>query len=136
VSAAFAIDTNIAIYAFSTDDRRVKAMDLLRAGPKISVQLLNEFVTVSLRKRLIGWPEIEESLDIVTHLSASVRPLGYEVHDLARIIAQRYRLSFYDALIVAAARLDDCEALYSEDMQHGLIVDTSLTIINPFETSQ
>jgi predicted nucleic acid-binding protein len=107
-------------------------MDLLNAGPKISVQLLNEFVSVGLRKRRVAWSEIEESLDIITQLAASTRAISYEVHDLGRIVSQRFRLSFYDALIAAAALLDECDTLYSEDMQHGLIIDGRLTITNPF----
>jgi predicted nucleic acid-binding protein len=130
--SAFAIDTNVAVYAFSKDARRLVAMDLLNAGPKISVQLLNEFVSVGLRKRRVAWSEIEESLDIITQLAASTRAISYEVHDLGRIVSQRFRLSFYDSLIAAAALLDECDTLYSEDMQHGLIIDGRLTITNPF----
>jgi len=130
--SAFSIDTNVAVYAFSKDHRRLVSMDLLNAGPKISIQLLNEFVSVSLRKRGVAWSEIEEALDIITQLAASMRDISYEVHDLARIVSQRYRFSFYDALIVAAALLDECEVLYSEDMQNGLIIDGRLTITNPF----
>lgn len=44
----------------------------------------------------------------------------------------RYQFSFYDSLIVAAALEADCTVLYSEDMQHGFVVDNSLQIINPF----
>jgi predicted nucleic acid-binding protein len=136
VSVSFAIDTNIAIYAFSKEKKCLKAIDLLKEGPKISIQVLNEFTSVSLRKRKLEWQEIEDSLDILTRLAVSMRPLGYDVHDLARMSAQRYRLSFYDALIVAAALLDQCETLYSEDMQHGLVIDGTLTIINPFLDAQ
>lgn len=132
MTTAFAIDTNVAIYAFSKDDRRLTAMRLLAAGPRISVQLLNEFAAVSLRKRKIEWLEIEESLDIVAHLATSMRALDYDVHDLARIVAQRHKINFYDALMVAAALIDQCATLYSEDMQDGLTIDGRLTIRNPF----
>lgn len=132
MSAAFAIDSNVAIYAFSRDERRLAAMQLLSAGPKISIQVLNEFASVSLRKRKIEWPEIEESLDIITRLASSTRALGYDVHDLGRVIAQRYKLGFYDSLMASAAILDGCQTLYSEDMQHGLVIDDTLTITNPF----
>lgn len=132
MSQIFAIDSNIAIYAFSKDQRRLPAMELLSRGPRISVQLLNEFTSVSLRKRKVGWPEIEESLDIITHLASSTRPVGYDVHGVGRIVAKRYGLGFYDSLIVAASLLDQCEILYSEDMHHGLVIDDQLTITNPF----
>ncbi len=132
MSVAFAIDSNIAIYAFSKDERRLIAMQLLHAGPKISVQLLNEFTSISLRKRKIGWLEIEDSLDIITQLASSTRAVSYDVHDMGRVIAQRYKLEFYDSLIVSAALLDDCEVLYTEDLQHGLVIENRLTIIDPF----
>ena len=135
MSSEFAIDSNVAIYAFSKDERRLAAMQLLNAGPKISIQVLNEFASVSLRKRKIAWLEIEESLDIITHLASSTRAIGYDVHDLGRLVAQRYKLGFYDSLIVSASLLDKCDKLYSEDMQHGLVIDGTLTIINPFLTT-
>ena len=132
MSAGFAIDTNIAIYAFSTDQRRIIALELLKGEPKISMQLLNEFAAVSLRKRHAPWPEIIEALDLIDRLAASVRALSFDVHHAARSLAQRYKLSFYDALMLAAALLDECEKFYSEDMQHGMVIDGLLTITNPF----
>ncbi len=132
MTSPFAIDTNVAVYAFSKDEKRTKAMSLLNDGPSLSIQLLNEFVSVSLKKRQVPWPEIETSLELITVLSAGVRPLDEDVHELGKMLAQRYRLGFYDSLMVAAACLDACDTLYSEDMQHGLIVDDRLTIINPF----
>lgn len=128
----FAIDTNIAVYAFSKDDRRTKAMALLESGPRISIQLLNEFTSVSLRKRKAPWNEIEESLDIIDRLAVSVRDLAFDVHLQARVLAQRYQFAFYDSLVLAAALLDQCETLFSEDMQHGMVIDGTLTITNPF----
>jgi predicted nucleic acid-binding protein len=46
-------------------------------------------------------------------------------------IQNRYRLSWYDALIVAAAVEADCRILYSEDLQHGQRFE-STTVRNPF----
>ena len=47
-------------------------------------------------------------------------------------MAERFRLSVYDGLIVAAALETGCDVLYSEDMHHGLVVDRRLRIENPF----
>ena len=132
MSNLFAIDSNVAIYAFSKDHRRFIAMELLNSGPCISVQLLNEFVSVSLRKRRVGWDEIEEALTIISQLCTSIRAIDNVLHDLGCMVAQRYQLGFYDSLIVGAALLDGCSILYSEDMQHGLVIDGRLTIANPF----
>jgi predicted nucleic acid-binding protein len=52
-------------------------------------------------------------------------------HDLACDLVGRYRMSFYDGVIVAAAILAGCTTVYSEDMQHGQKVETAM-IRNPF----
>lgn len=49
-----------------------------------------------------------------------------------RDVAERHRLSVYDAMIVASAILAECDTLYSEDMQDGLLIDNQLRIRNPF----
>jgi len=47
-------------------------------------------------------------------------------------MAEKYGLSIYDAMIVAAALLADCRVIVSEDMQHGQVIEGRLTIRNPF----
>ena len=63
-------------------------------------------------------------------------PLTEATHDEARRVAERYQLSFYDALIVAAALQTDCSTLYSEHMQDGLVIDERLRVRNPFNTAE
>ena len=135
MSGDFALDTNIAIYVFAEDPKAHAATSLLEAGPRLSVQLLNEFANASLRKQRAPWSEIEESLGIIAKLAASLRSVDVSVHNRARIVTQRYRLGFYDALMLGAALLDGCDRFYSEDMQHGLVIDGTLTIVNPFLTA-
>ncbi len=130
--ADFAIDTNIAVYALSEGPKCEAAYLLLEAGPSVSVQLLNEFLNVSLRKRGLPWPEIEESLAVINSLASSVRSIDFDLHRRGREIARRYNLGTYDSMIIAAALLDECDTLYTEDMQHGLVIDGTLTITNPF----
>lgn len=132
MSAVFALDTNVAVYAYSEDSRNETALELLTSGPKISIQLLNEFANVSLRKRNVAWDEVEQSLANIRKLAASVRALTLPVHEKGKSIARRYRLSVYDSLMLASAILDGCETFYSEDLQHGMVIDGALTIINPF----
>ena len=122
----------MAVYALSDGPKCDIALLILEAGPNISVQLLNEFANVSLRKRRLPWEEIDELLAIINNLAANVRPIDIELHRSGREIAKRYKLSIYDSLIVAAALLDDCQTLYTEDLQHGLVIDGRLTITNPF----
>ena len=130
--SGFAIDTNIAIYALSESSKCDIALLLLETGPSVSVQLFNEFINVNLRKRRLPWPEIDESLAIINSLVSSVRPIDIELHRRGRQVSKRYKLGIYDSMMIAAALLDDCETLYSEDMQHGLVIDERLTVINPF----
>ncbi len=111
-------------------------MVLLESGPSISVQLLNEFLNVSLRKRGLPWDEIEELLAAINSLAAHVRPMDMQLHRRGREISKRYRLGVYDSMIIASALLDDCDILYSEDMQHGLVIDNRLTIVNPFLSTE
>jgi len=56
---------------------------------------------------------------------------GIELYRRALDVAERWRCSFYDALVVAAALQAGCRTLYTEDLPHGQRVDT-LNIINPF----
>jgi len=48
-------------------------------------------------------------------------------------IADNYKFSFYDSLIVSAALACNCAILYSEDMHHGQLIEDRLKIINPFK---
>ncbi len=64
--------------------------------------------------------------------TARLHPVASSTILLALDIAQRYGFSYYDSLIVAAAREADCARLYSEDLQHGQVLESGLTIINPF----
>ena len=46
-------------------------------------------------------------------------------------LAARWKYSFYDSLIIAAALQSECEILYSEDLQHEQEVE-GVTLMNPF----
>jgi predicted nucleic acid-binding protein len=125
-------DTNIIVYAFSSNDPRgEKAEALLAQGGIISVQVLNEFVNVSRRKRLRDWDEIQGALAVLRTLLDVPQPLTIEVHEAAIVIARDYRFALYDSLIVASAMRAGCAVLYSEDFPHEQRVK-DLTIRNPF----
>jgi predicted nucleic acid-binding protein len=126
------IDTNVLIYLLSKDEEKADCTEaVLQSASVISVQVLNEMVNVARRKLTLSWEEIAEFSDLIRAL-CSVKPLTIETHDKDRTIAERYKLSVYDAMIVSAALLADCKTLYSEDMQDGLLIDDQLRIINPF----
>jgi predicted nucleic acid-binding protein len=127
-------DTNVLIYAVAQHDLRgPRAEELLAAGGILSVQVLNEFVSVARRKLRMPWKEVREALEAIRILCAPPLPITADVHDGALKIAQKYNYSIYDALIAAAALEASCVTLYSEDFQDGQIIDGRLTIRNPFK---
>jgi predicted nucleic acid-binding protein len=124
-------DTNILVYAATSDRRKLKAAACLSHGGVASVQVLNEFVHVARRKFRTDWPQIEFALLQFRSSLEDILPITPQTHDSAVVLARDHGLAFYDALIVAAALEAGCDTLFSEDMQHGRNIG-SLSIINPF----
>jgi predicted nucleic acid-binding protein len=124
-------DTNVLLYLISVDAKADKAETLLEAGGVVSVQVLNEFASVSSRKFKMAWPDIREALAAI-RAGCKVIPLTEEIHESASAIIEKYGFSFYDSLILAAAAEAKCRTVYSEDMQDGQVV-RGVTIRNPFK---
>lgn len=126
------IDTNVLLYTLSPDrDKADRAEEILYEGGLISVQVLNEMTSVARRKLDMSWTEIDEVISIIQSI-CPVAPLTVKTHNRGRAVAQRYGLSVYDAMIVAAALGGGCRVLYSEDMQDGMVIQEHLRICNPF----
>jgi predicted nucleic acid-binding protein len=125
------IDSNVILYLLSSDSLKAdKAEALLAAGGVISVQVLNEVVSVCQRKLKMDWAEIDAVLQALK-ANVNIVPLTEASHALTVQICKRYQLSFYDAHICAAALFAGVQEVSSEDMQDGMIVD-NLVIKNPF----
>lgn len=125
------LDTNVLLYLLSEEtEKAAQAEALVAAGGVISVQVLNEFANVARRKFNAPWSVVHETLDILKDALA-VEPLTLETHEIALALAERYRFSLYDSLILAAAMLAGCAELWSEDLQHGQAIG-DLRIRNPF----
>jgi predicted nucleic acid-binding protein len=127
------LDTNVLIYAVAKNDPRAfKAEALLASGGMVSIQSLNEFVSVARRKLSMSWKEVNEFLDIICILCPDPVPISLDVHQGALAIAKMYGYSIYDALVASAALQAGCKTLYSEDLQDGQMINRQLTIRNPF----
>jgi predicted nucleic acid-binding protein len=125
-------DSNVLLYLLSSDAAKAdRAEELVAGGGVVSVQVLNEFAAVAIRKLGMSHAEVRDALAPIRAI-CKVVPLTPETHDRALEIAERYGYSFYDASTVAAARLAGCVRLYSEDMQDGQVIDEGLVIVNPF----
>ena len=127
-------DTNILLYAFSKneEEKQQKALEILdNSWPTISTQVIREFISVGttkhkqpLEKVMRQVRNIADVVDIINE-DMEIIDKGIEIH-------QRYEFRFYDSLIIAAAITANCTILYSEDMQHGQVIEKTLTIVNPF----
>lgn len=134
------LDTNILIYRQDPTDvvKRqraagwVAALALTRRG-RLSWQVLTEYNAVATRK-LVSHGYSTRSLRLDIRDYSAWLPLSSDIalFESAWSLADRYDFSWWDALIVAAALRQECSILLSEDLQHNLVVDNRLTIINPF----
>ncbi len=139
MSDKFFIDTNVLIYSF--DDRsptkRETARNLIAEALEkgtgvISYQVILEFLNAATRKFAVPLKlkDAKKYLDLVLEPLCEVFSSA-ELYHQALEIAEAWRFSFYDALIVAAALEADCQVLYSEDLQADQRIK-GLTVRNPF----
>ena len=126
------IDSNVILYLLSGDQAKAdKAESILQAGGTISVQVLNEVVSICRRKLKMEWGEIDALLSAIK-ACLKIVPLTETTHELAVQICKQYQLSFYDAHICSAAVIAGAQHLLSEDMHNGMEVN-GLMIKNPFK---
>lgn len=134
-------DSNLWVYLFtvSTDPQDIskqsKLLSMLSATPDITVsaQVINELANVLLQKFKYDENRVETIIDHVSH-SVEVQALTLTLSKIALALRQKYRFSWFDALIVASALEAGCKVLFTEDMQDGLVVEGALVISNPFAT--
>ena len=137
MSAVAFLDTNILLTTISRDPAELAktavAIELVkRTDAGLSVQVLQEFyvqATRPTRKDRISHADAAELIESWTRFD--VQPMTLDVLMAALAIKQRHGLSYWDSAIVAAALALGCRELYTEDMQHGLVID-GLRLINPF----
>jgi len=135
----FFLDTNVFVYSFdaSAPAKARRATELIRRAVAtgkgvVSFQVVQEFFNVALRR----FAQPMTSADAEQYLAAVFRPL-MAIHSSQVLYAEalrlneRYRLSWYDALIVAAAVEGQSTLLLSEDLQDGQRFD-GLRVQNPF----
>lgn len=129
------IDSNILIYCYSdlVPDKQNKARLLIDGFEDvyISTQVLNEFTSAFNKKFKANWFDIINSLDEISVNFSILTNTPYTIK-IACNIAQKYKFSFYDSLIISAALDGNCTTLYSEDMHHNQLIENKLKIVNPF----
>lgn len=138
MSAKYFVDTNVFVYASDAGNPRKQAVaaDLLRTlwqdqSGCTSVQVLNELY-VTLTRKLPHALEPDVAWEIVHSLMAwEPAPIDRALLSSAREIERRYRISWWDSLVVAAAQLQNCTVLLSEDLQAGMSFGP-VRVMNPF----
>ncbi len=137
MSAKALLDTNILVYAiekFGPDAAKSQiARQVLRSPDVcISTQVLGEFYSATTSKRrtsplshneAVAWIQFFKRLEVLT--------IGVAHVDLALQIVGTHGVGYYDALILATARLGGCVEVQSEDMSHGQDYGNVL-VMNPF----
>lgn len=132
------VDTNILIYAYDLDagSRHAVAVGLLRqlwldGTGVLSTQVLQEFyvnVTAKIARPIVP-AEARAVLSRYQVWRIEVNTAESVIR--ASEIQERNRLSFWDALIIAAAAKSNAVTLLSEDLNHGQVVE-GVKIVNPF----
>jgi predicted nucleic acid-binding protein len=130
------VDTNVLIYALDEADRKKQQAALAwktelwksRRG-RTSFQVLQEFYVKAMHK----WPSSRNTTRAEVRDLLAWRPVVVDagIVQQAWQIQDRYQFSFWDSLIVAAAKAASCGSLLTEDLQHGQDLD-GLVVVNPF----
>jgi predicted nucleic acid-binding protein len=139
MSGRIFLDTNIFVYAYDTKTARKKhitATELLRSiGPTdeavISTQVVQEFCNVAFKKLPdVSAEKLTRLLHEVLYPMVAHHP-DEAFYSRAIALKHRYKLAWYDTLLVQAASDMHCKTLYTEDLQDGQHFG-SLTVLNPF----
>ncbi len=133
------VDTNVLLYALDAGNpkkqqtARIWRAELWRnrAG-RISFQVLQEFYVKVCRK----WPAAANAARSEVRDLLTWQPVAVDGALLERAwkVQERYHFSFWDALIVAAAKAASCRYLLTEDLQAGQNLD-GVIVIDPFHNS-
>ena len=132
------VDTNIVVYCRQAREhvkqpRAAHWLDRLWRDQlgRTSIQVIGESYVTLTRKITPPLPQDAAWEYVETFFAWDPQPLNEETVSRGRQIEQRYRLSWWDSLIVSAAQLQNCPILLSEDLQHGARYG-SVTVCNPF----
>jgi predicted nucleic acid-binding protein len=139
MSALVFVDSNVLVYWVDGSDPEKQQTASLwieelwksRAG-RVSFQVLQEFFFAATKRR----PEVVEKIRAEVRHLLVWHPVSIDALLLERAwkIQDRYHLSFWDSLIVAAAKAATCRWLLTEDLQPGQTLD-GVTVVNPFHTT-
>jgi predicted nucleic acid-binding protein len=141
MTAAVFVDTNVLVYARDAGEPAkqpvaanwIERLWIEQTG-RTSIQVLNEYYVTVTRKLRPGMSPDEAWSDVHALLAWDPQPVDRDVVLRARDIERRNDLSWWDAMIVAAAQVQGCILLLTEDLHDGWHCD-GVTVCNPFTNS-
>lgn len=131
------VDTNVLLYAVSAlpdeSRKRARASEVLtETDLAVSVQVLQEFYHQATRMTRVGSLSHDRALQFLEPLLLlPIQSITTDVFLDAVSISRRFGVSYWDGSILAAARAAGCDAVYSEDMNHGQDYG-GVRVVNPF----
>ncbi|MGD2091119.1 MAG: PIN domain-containing protein [Candidatus Aminicenantes bacterium] len=131
------VDSNIWLYSFidSYQEKYEISKNLIKSKEEkiiLSIQVVNEVCFNLLKKANFNESQIQELIDNFFNRYRFSR-FDKDLLKKGSKLRERYSLSFWDSLILSAALFSNCHTIYSEDMQHNLLIENKLKIINPFK---
>jgi predicted nucleic acid-binding protein len=138
MTAPVFVDTNVLIYYLDeANPKKFQASRLWLAElwksrqGRVSFQVLQEFYSTATRK----WPALSTEVRAEIRDLLDWRPVAIdaEILEAGWKLQERYQLSFWDSLIVAAAKAASCRYLLTEDLQPDQEMD-GVVIVNPFRS--
>ena len=139
MTAPVFVDSNVLVYHrdASEEEKQPKAEAWVRAlwktrTGRISHQVLHEYYVNVTGKLKPGLSAEEAQQDVRNLMAWKPLALDWPILEAAFAVEKRFGLSFWDALIVAAAQRAECAYLLSEDLQAGKDLD-GVVVVDPFE---
>ena len=133
------LDTNILIYAAAGKkdeaEKHHRSVEIIRENDVVlSTQVVGEFLHVSRRKymKVMSAAEINGWADSLMRFPSV--DIDQAIIKSALFVAERFRISFWDSALIAAAEKLKATTLYTEDLSHGQKYG-SVTVINPFKAN-
>ena len=129
------LDTNIIIYCYSNSEKEKQTISRKLferySELNISKQVINEMTNILFKKFKLSSFDIKNTIEQISNIVFTC-DFNFDTQIKAIELKDKYNLQYYDALIIATALENNCNIIFSEDMQHNQTVENKLTIINPF----
>ena len=141
MSVNFFVDTNILVYARDATETEKQPLAMLRMeylwkakSGRLSVQVLQEFYSIVTTKLKPGMEPRRAREDVLSLFAWNPAHINLDIIKDAWSILDKFKISWWDSLIISAAQALNCDYLLTEDLQENQIFG-SVQVISPFNNS-